>query len=67
MELKQIEEITEYGRYTAYGADGHKYRADFVDMGERLNKHFGNGYGIMYFCIPSTIKILGYKKESNEQ
>lgn len=60
--LKQFEQIREYGKYTAYGDDGRKYSADFVDMGERLNKLFGNGCGIMYFCIPSTVQILGYTK-----
>lgn len=60
--LEQLDNITEAGDYIAISESGRAYSAIFADMGERLNGHFGNGCGIMYFCIPSDVKIIGYIK-----
>lgn len=40
------------GGYFAIGDNGRAYRATYV------NKHLPGG--VFYFCIPASVKILGY-------
>ncbi len=53
--MKTFEEIKAQGKngeYYAIGDNGKQYEASFCT-------EYGNG-GIMFFAIPSTVKILGY-------
>lgn len=47
--MKTLEEITKSGKYYAIGNNGKKYEATFcADL------------GVMFFCIPSSVEIVGY-------
>lgn len=57
--LLSLEEITEEGNYIAIGNDNKEYDAHYS------NAYKINGHGVMFFCIPSHIQILGYKKKAH--
>lgn len=44
-------EVTEAGEYWAIGDNGKAYRSTFT---------WKYGPGIFFFCIPDSVKILGY-------
>lgn len=61
MEILELEEIKatakDGARYWAIGENGRKYPATFSA------KYFG---GVMFFCIPAEIKVIGYIEYTDE-
>lgn len=52
--MKTLNEITKSGEYYAIGNNGKKYEATYC-----------SDLGCMFFCVPSTVEIIGYI-EKNE-
>lgn len=56
---KLIQKPRKEGKYLAHGDDGKKYSAT------KVNKYIPGG--VMFFCIPAGVKILGYERVPEDQ
>lgn len=55
---KLIQKPRKEGQYLAHGNDGKTYAAT------KVNKYIPGG--VMFFCIPAGVKILGYERVSKQ-
>lgn len=50
--MKTFEEITATNRDGEYYAIGNN--------GKQYNAHYNAEFGVMFFCIPASVEIIGY-------